>query len=439
MLAALLLVLVTDTVRVVSGGAVSAAVAGARPGDVVLLGAGRHEGNVVLDRRITLAGAPGAVVAGSGRGSVIRVTGSGARVTGLTVERSGGDIDRDDAGVAVEADSVRLEDLVVRDVLHGVYLREARAVELRRVTIRGRARLQPNDRGDGIHFFHSVGARAEHNDIADVRDGMYFSYSDSAVVRGNSVTRSRYGLHYMFSHVNVFEDNRFTHSAAGSSIMNSRDVVARRNVFAWNRGVSSFGLLQQTTERTVLEENAFVGNGTGLWLDGAVDGVIRHNLVAGNFVGLALLGSATGNLVAGNAITGNTYAATGDAADSRFCADGGGNWWDGDRGYDLDGDGRHDLPYRPGSPLTELSRERPALRLYLGSPAASALEWAERALPVFRVAALTDDCPLAEAPVRVPAVPAQPALPSGGGAMRGVAAASLMTGVLLLGAVWRTR
>lgn len=430
MIAALLLALAVDTVRLRAGESIQATLATAAPGDVIVLSAGRYPGNVVLDRRVTLLTRHGAVIRGDGRGSVVRVAARGARLDGFVIEHGGSDLDRDDAGVHVSADSVRLEDLVIRDVLHGVYLHQVREVAIRRVTIRGRAAVAPNDRGDGVHFFHSARVTATGNDIADVRDGMYFSYTDSTTVRHNRVARSRYGLHYMFSHVNRFEDNWFIHSAAGSSIMNSRDVVARRNVFAWNRGVESFGLLQQTTERTVLDGNVFAGNGTGLLLDGAVDGVVINNLVAGNFVGLALSGNAVGNRITGNHIEGNTYPATGAAGDSRFCVDGRGNWWGG-RGFDLDGDGARDTPYRASSPLIEISRERPALRLYLGSPAAAALEWAERALPVFQVASVQDSCPLPARPASLPDEPVLATVP-GGGAARLAAGATLALGLLAL-------
>jgi nitrous oxidase accessory protein len=368
---------------------------------------------------------------GDGTGSVVVVTAPGAALRGFTIEAGGADPDRDDAGVQVRADSVVLEDLFLRDVLHGIYLRRVRDVTVRGVTIRGRAERRPNDRGDGIHFFASTRLTIEDNDIADVRDGLYFSYSDTTVVRRVTVRRARYGLHYMFSHRNLFEDNRFIESAAGSSIMNSRDVVARRNVFAFNRGVESYGLLQQTTERTVLERNAFVGNGVGLFLDGAVDGRVSGNLIAHNFVGLELFGSSTGNTITGNTIAANTYAATGGAADTRFCADGRGNRWSGDDGWDLDGDGVHDLPYGPASPLTEVSRERPALRLFLTSPAATVLGWAERTFPVFALEVVIDPCPLARSPADVPPVPIHAAGAGRGGAL--AAAASLLAlGLALL-------
>lgn len=433
MLAAVLLALAGDTIHVTPAGSLGAAVARAAPGAVVLVEAGVYHGGLVLDRALTLVGRGRPVLSGDGRGSVVRVTGRGVRLVGFAIERSGRDLDADDAGVKVEADSVTLEDLAICDVLHGVYLMQVRDVVVRATTIRGRPASPPNERGDGIHFYHSMRVLAEDDDIADVRDGMYFSYSDSTVVRRNRVARSRYGLHYMFSHHNRFEENRFTMSAAGSSIMNSRDVVARRNVFAWNRGVESFGLLQQTTERTTLEGNAFVGNAVGLFMDGAVDGVVRDNLIADNFVGLELFASSTGNRFMGNALAGNTYAATGGAADSRFCEGGGGNWWSGDDGYDLDGDGVHDVAYSPASPLAEVSRGRPALRLFLVSPAATALSWAERTFPVFRIEAVTDSCPLARPAAGVPALAAPaPRSAAASNRTRAVAATTLAAGLALL-------
>ena len=52
-------------------------------------------------------------------------------------------------------------------------------------------------------------------------------------------------------------------------------------------------------------------------------------------------------------------------------------------GYDLDGDGVLDEPYAASSPLVGLARSREGLRVFLGSPAARTLEWAEHTFPVF--------------------------------------------------------
>ena len=91
--------------------------------DTLRLASGVHPGPLVISRPTVVVGSPGAVIRGSGRGSVIRILSAGTTVRGLRIEHSGRDMDHDDAGIMVAADSVLLEDLQIRDVLFGVYLR----------------------------------------------------------------------------------------------------------------------------------------------------------------------------------------------------------------------------------------------------------------------------------------------------------------------------
>jgi nitrous oxidase accessory protein len=365
--------------------------------DTLRLAAGVHPGPLVISRPTVVLGSPGAVVRGTGHGSVIQIHSAGTILRGFTVEHSGRDMDQDNAGVMIAADSVLLEDLLIRDVLFGVYLRKVRDVTLRRLDIAGRQGLPESQTGNGIHLHYSRGITIEDSRIDRVRDGMYFEYTDSAVVRGNTVTRSRFGLHYMFSHNNRFERNVFTHGAAGAVVMNSSGLIIRDNVFAWNSGSRSFGLVLQTATAPLVERNLFVGNGIGTFFDNVIRGRYLDNLVAENWLGLQLYGNSEQTEITGNAIVGNTFEVTGGAQQGAyiFCAEESGNYWTGAAlaGYDLDGDGVLDEPYAASSPLVDLAQSREGLRLFLGSPAARTLEWAEHTFPVFDVDQAEDACP----------------------------------------------
>ena len=372
------------------------------PPDTLRFGPGVHRGPLVISRPTVVLGTPGTVIRGSGRGSVIRIHSAGTILRGLTVEHSGRDMDHDDAGVMVAADSVLLEDLQIRDVLFGVYLRKVRDVTLRRLDIEGPGGLPESQTGNGIHLHYSRGITIADSRIAAVRDGMYFEYTDSALVSGNTVTRSRFGLHYMFSHNNRFERNVFTHGAAGAVVMNSSGLIIRDNVFAWNSGSRSFGLILQTATAPLIERNLFVGNGIGTFFDNVIRGRYEDNLVAENWLGLQLYGNSEQTEITGNAIVGNTFEVTGGAQEGAyiFCAEGSGNYWAGAAvaGYDLDGDGVLDEPYAASSALVDLAQSREGLRLFLGSPAARTLEWAEHTFPVFDVVQAEDACPAARPP-----------------------------------------
>jgi nitrous oxidase accessory protein len=382
------------------------------------------------------------VLRGTGRGSVLVIDAPGCVVRGLRIEGSGHNPDGPDAAVLVRADSATLEDLVIRDMLFGVYLLESDGSVLRRLDIVGPHGGAEGELGDGIYLHHSRGVRAEANTISGGRDGIYFSYSDSALMTDNRVSRVRFGLHYMFSHHNRFARNVFTDNAAGAVLMNSNGVQVTDNVFAWNSGSRSYGLVLQTATAPLVRGNSFVGNGIGVFFDNVVAGDFESNVVIGNWLGLELFANSERTRVTGNTILGNTFdAAGGHSADAfRLCVDGRGNYWGAATGmgggYDLDGDGVLDVPHQASSPLAELALSRGSLRLFLGSPAARALDWAERTFPVFDVAQVTDSCPLA-APPRAPTLSQLPGAPAGSG--RGwplgqvaVAASALVAGSMFL-------
>lgn len=369
--------------------------------DTLRLGPGVHRGPLVVTRPTVLLGAPGAVLRGSGIGSVLVIYAPGTTVRDLRIEHSGRNVDRDDAGVMVMADSVTLEDLDLRDVLFGVYLRQVRGITLRRLDIEGPRGLAESQIGNGIHLHYSRDITIQDSRIAWMRDGMYFEYTDSAHVAGNRVSHVRFGLHYMFSHANVFERNVFDGNAAGAVIMNSNRLVIRNNVFAWNAGSRSFGLVLQTATEPTVTDNLFVGNGIGTFFDNVIHGRYTGNLVADNWLGLQLFDNSEATEVTGNALIGNTFDATGGSAPGAytFCTAGRGNYWQAATadGFDLDGDGVFDRPHPASSPLAELARGREGLRLFLGSPAARTLDWAERTFPVFDIDQAVDTCPLARA------------------------------------------
>jgi nitrous oxidase accessory protein len=389
--------------------------------DTLRLGPGIHRGPLVLARPTVLLGAPGAILRGDGKGSVLVVAASGCVVRGLRIEGSGRNPDGPDAGVLVRGDSVTLEDLVIRDMLFGVYLLEARGAVLRRLDIEGVRGLSEGQMGDGIYLHNSHGVVAEANRITFVRDGIYFSYSDSARITDNRVSHVRFGLHYMSSHYNRFARNVFTDNAAGAVIMFSRGLVVAENVFAWNAGSRSYGLILQSATEPTVRGNTFVGNGIGVFFDNVIGGDFEDNVVAGNWLGLRLFANSERTRITGNTLAGNTFDATGGAAAGAFqlCVAGRGNYWAAasDGGFDLNGDGVLDASHAASSPLAELALTRGGLRLFLGSPAARALSWAERTFPVFAVSQVTDSCPLAAPPhaATLAWLPVAPAAAGGGG------------------------
>ena len=118
-------------------------------------------------------------------------------------------------------------------------------------------------------------------------------------------------------------------------------------------------------------------------------------MIAYNDVGIVLFGSAPDNTFSANDFTGNlaTLHTVGKVS-TNWAAAGVGNYYSDYSGYDLDGDGKGDVPHPLQDAFEYLEGNHPLLRLYLKSAVADALVLAERAFPLLPSSDQYDDKPL---------------------------------------------
>jgi nitrous oxidase accessory protein len=390
----------------------------AAPGATVDVEPGTYEGDLVVEKPLTLRGRGRPVLLGSGRGSVVRVRADDVTVEGFRIDgRRGGDLSHDSAGVHTSARRTTSRDLEIVDALFGVYLREANEAVVERCRIRGIPGKDPGEKGSGIHAYNLEGFRFDDNEVVDVRDGLYLQNASRGTLRRNTARDVRYGLHYMFSDDNLFEDNTFENGDAGTAIMYSERIVFRRNRFLRNRGFASVGLLFQSCDDVLAEDNLVADNARGVFIEGSHRVTLRRNVIAGSDVAVVLYDPSGGHRFLGNSFVGNMSPLdlVARRTDTVFV----GNYWSGNAEPDLDGDGRSERPYRLTSVFDHFRGNLTAADILSDSFAAAAIGAAERAFPVLRLVPVEDPAPLA----RPPALPDVP-LPSprGGGASgRGMA------------------
>ena len=363
----------------------------AAPGATIVVPPGVYDGPVRIDRPLSLRGTPGAVVVGNDTGSVIEVSAPNVAIRGLTIRRTGTSLEKSDAGIAVVAADVLVEDNVLEEVLFGIVLDGAPRALVRRNTIHGLA-LPLGRRGDAIRVWESDGVRIEDNVVVGARDVVVW-YSTDVTVAGNRVEHGRYGLHFMYADRAHVERNRLQDNSVGVYLMYSRDMRLADNTVARNRGPSGFGLGLKDVDRLSVVGNRFLGNRVGMYVDNSpADARVHHsferNVIAYNDVGIEFLPAVKRNAFADNTFFENleqvSVLGAGTFEGNDFTPSGRGNFWSDYTGYDLDGDGFGDVPYRAQSLFENLLDRQKNLRLFLFSPAQQTIELAARALPVFR-------------------------------------------------------
>ena len=355
---------------------IAPAITASAPGDVIRVAAGVYREDLVISHPLVIEAEEGAILFGTGRGTVIDITAPDCEIRGLTIDGTGtGGTNKMDAAIRVTTNGNRIVANHIRRAFYGIVLAGASGNVVERNQIVGLASEPFGRRGDGIYVYRSQNNRIAYNLISDMRDAIYLQYASGGVVEHNVIEDSRYGLHDMFSDRTRITGNIFRRSSVGANLMNSKSLILEDNEFVRNRGIAAVGLALKECDHSEIRGNKFAGNGRGL----QVDGSSRNHFIANRFVqndlGIRLAASAEANVFAMNEFRGNwsDVVASGRGTSTQWDLNGTGNMWSAYAGFDFDGDGIGDAPHSLSGPFERVEGRNANARLFLQSPAASAL------------------------------------------------------------------
>lgn len=391
------LLLQVATLTVTPGGpipTIAEALRVAPAGSRIVVRAGTYrESGLAVDRPLELVGEGRPVVDGGERGQVFTVTAPGVTIRGFAIRNTGRSAVEDRAGIRLEgADGCVVADNHLSGTFFGIYLARTAGCRVEGNQIAG-TNLSEALSGNAIHLWNSREVTITGNTLTGHRDGIYLEFAKASIITGNtSHGNLRYGLHYMFSDSSAYRGNTFRANGAGVAVMYTRHVVMADNRFEDNRGQAAFGLLLKDITDSRLSGNLFADNTVGLYIEGSDRVVIHDNILRRNGWAVKLMANSTDNLFTGNRFEANSFDVTtnGRQHSSRFE----GNSWDQYRGYDLDGDGTGDIPFRPVRLFAYLVARHDAVLVLQRSLFVDLLDAAERVLPVLSPETLVDRRPV---------------------------------------------
>ncbi len=409
----------------------------ATDGDEVLLAAGTYHGPLHIAHRLTLVGAAGAVIAGSGKGSVITISAPEAVVRGLNVRGSGRALESMDSGVFVEqsARGAVVEDNHLEDNLFGIYLHGAPDSIARHNVVVGLRQVHNGETGNGITVWNAPGAKVLDNDFRYGRDGIFAITSRNNVVKGNRFRDLRFAVHYMYTNDGEIVGNVSKGNLIGYALMFSKHLVIQDNISDHDR---DRGILFNATNYADISGNTVIGGmqPAERWATsdnrGADEGVpqteqassvpageqrigpekcvfiyntnksrIDDNWFEGCAIGVHFTAGSEGNDISGNAFVNNAnqvkYVGTRHLDWSK---NGRGNYWSDNPAFDLNGDGVADTAYRPNDLIDRVLWTAPAAKVLINSPAVQVIRWAQAQFPAILPGGVIDSHPLMSPPKR---------------------------------------
>lgn len=363
-------------------------------GDTLLVDAGEyHERNISIDKSIVLMGIRHPVLDGDHEYEIITIKANGVVVDGFKIRHSGISSIEDFAGIKiVNSRDVVIRNNILEDNFFGIYSQIGTHCTIEKNSITSYSKEEQQS-GNGIHCWKSDSMRIIANTISGHRDGIYFEFVTNSVIwRNTSVNNMRYGLHFMFSNNDAYYTNIFKNNGAGVAVMFSHHVKMVHNYFEENWGDGAYGLLLKEISDSYIENNQFVKNTVGIFMEGASRIQLEKNVFKANGWAMKIQASCMDVTVKSNNFMGNTFdvGTNGSLVLNTFNS----NYWDKYEGYDLNKDKLGDIPYRPVSMYALIIERNPPAMILFRSLMSSLLDKTERILPSLTPENLKDDYPL---------------------------------------------
>jgi nitrous oxidase accessory protein len=363
-------------------------------GDTVFIHKGLYkEGNIIVNRSITLFGIDRPILDGDKKYEVLSVKTSYVTIQGLRVQHSGYASLDDPGGIKVyDATRVTIIDNELYDNFFGIYIQFSThcLVKNNKIIAFGK---EEQTIGNGIHCWKSDSLQIIGNSMKGCRDGIYFEFVNNSVIWRNTVTDNiRYGLHFMNSNNDAYFTNIFSRNGAGVAVMFSKKITMMNNTFNENWGDAAYGILLKEISDCHLSGNTFNKNTAAIFMDGCNRTIVEKNAFSNNGWGLKIQANCMDNTIQSNNFFKNTFdvSTNGTLLLNKFQY----NYWDKYTGYDLNKDKIGDVPYRPLSLYSVIVENNPTAMLLYRSLIVTLLDQSEKKIPSLTPENFIDEKPL---------------------------------------------
>jgi nitrous oxidase accessory protein len=369
----------------------------ANAGDTIIVKGGIYkEGNILIDKKITLLGQGYPTLDGQHKFEIVSITADSVVVKGFRVINSGHSPLKDPCGIKVyDRNYVSIENNILDNNYFGIYVQNGKHCKIKNNTIKAYG-TDEQLIGNGIHCWKSESLQITANTISGHRDGIYFEFVTQSVIwRNIAFNNVRYGLHFMFSNDDAYITNIFKNNGAGVAVMFTKNVKMFNNTFDENWGDSAYGLLLKEIADSYIFNNRFLRNTSGIFMEGTSRVKVEKNVFQSNGWGMKIQASCMENEIVNNNYIKNTFdiSTNGTLVLNTFNS----NYWDKYDGYDLDKNAVGDIPYHPLSLFAVLTETNDSTMLLYRSFMISLLDKSEKVLPSITPDNFIDNSPLMKA------------------------------------------
>lgn len=380
-------------IKILPGQSISQIVLNAHKHDTLLLSKGYYkEFDIIINKPLSIIGENHPTIDAQYKGHIFIVQSDSVNIRNLYLINTSLNYIKEIAAIRIDrSNNCMISDNIIFNSFFGIYLAKSENCTIKNNQITGIIKKESNS-GNAIHMWYCKNIIIMNNITEKHRDGIYLEFTTDSKIHNNiSRLNIRYGLHFMFSHHCSYLFNKFIQNNAGVAVMYSEKITMKKNIFKDNWSFVSNGLLLKDIKNSDIEENEFISNTTGIYMEGCLRNIIRHNLLEKNGWAMKILGTCENNQVTENNFIDNIFEVTTNASVSSNLFQK--NYWSHYSGYDLNKDNIGDIPYRPVSLFTYIIQNSPYAVILLKSLFVDILELSEKIYPDITPSDLKDNEP----------------------------------------------
>lgn len=373
------------------------AIDNAKDGDVLNLSSGIYEGNIVIDKSISIIGkSDGVIIQGEGNGTVVKILSSFVTLKNLHITNSGNRHDLLDSAILIkEVKQIEVNNIRITKCLFGIDMQMVSNSIIKNNYIES-FDTELGLRGDGIRAWYSNDNIISNNELYKSRD-MVVWYAHGNLIENNKGSFGRYSLHFMHAGKNIIKNNYYEKNSVGIFFMFSRDSIVENNTIQSSLGSAGMGIGLKEVDNFVIKNNILAYNAIGIYIDRSpyepesvndfIENNILYNTEAIRFHSINIDNNFSKNTFLGNIEDIVADTPKSDIYKNKFSE----NYWDNYEGFDIDKDNYGDTSHKKYEYMDKLWAYNENIKYFYGSPVISLLEFLLKLAPFTEPTFLFED------------------------------------------------
>ncbi len=368
-------------------------------GSILKLPNGVYEGNIVIDKPLSIIGqGKNVIIKGDNKGTVITIIGSYITLKNLIIIDSGSRHENLDAGIKISDGSQNeVSNCKIKNCLFGIDMQMVNNSIISNNYITSK-NYDLGLRGDGLRLWYANDNLINHNHLYKSRD-MVVWYSHGNTIEKNLGEYCRYSLHFMYAGKNYVKNNIYKFNSVGIFFMYSQDTIATGNIVQSSQGATGMGIGLKDATNFTLKGNTVLYCAMGMYIDRSPFQPGTHDYIIGNKLlynaeAIHFHSLSIDNIVKKNIIIGNIEDIVNDSKRDRGEDEENevvGNYWDNYQGFDKNNDNIGDTPHKVYQYADQLWVFNSDVKFFYGSPVISLLNFLAKLAPFSKPLFLMED------------------------------------------------